>query len=236
MESLFSLQIKFRQTMIYWLALSVIIFSILLWRDSVYHKKPDIERLPVAPSLSSLPFFMASDQAFSYRIILFWLQQFDVQSGQYVSYKNLNYENLEHWLEVLSKLEPHSQYPILLATRIYTRVADESKKRQMLEFVYQQFLLNPAKNWRWLSEAVVVAKYGLKDLNLAYRFASALHDSSVMIIPQWARDTKKYVIQKIPEIELVRLLIGGMMVDHMISDQNELEFLDNYLINLGKAQ
>ena len=38
---------------------------------------------------------------------------------------------------------PGGQYPLMMASQVYAQVPDERKQRQMLEFVYRQFLADP---------------------------------------------------------------------------------------------
>ncbi|MDH5516905.1 MAG: hypothetical protein OEY36_03670, partial [Gammaproteobacteria bacterium] len=88
-----------------WLMLGLVLLVIFFWRSTESYKKPQITKLSAAPLHISGKLLEASDRAFGYRLLLFWLQQFDVQSGQYISYRDLDYQNLISWLEFLSKME-----------------------------------------------------------------------------------------------------------------------------------
>ena len=95
---------------------------------------------------------------------MLWLQQFDVQSGQYVSYRNLDYEKVIQRLDMINYLVPTSQYFMLLASRVYGRVADNERKKLMLDYVYRELKKDPNKNWHWLTEAAITAQHKLKDM------------------------------------------------------------------------
>ncbi|MDH5394529.1 MAG: hypothetical protein OEY11_15195 [Gammaproteobacteria bacterium] len=209
-----------------WLLLVPVFICILVWRDSEQSKKPAIVQLAEAPSSLSLQFMAASDSAFSYRLVLFWLQQFDVQSGQYISYRQLDYQKLTDWLEALSVLEPESQYPLLLAARVYSRVADTEKVRTVLAYIFKKFLQNADKNWRWLAEATVIARHTLKDQPLALKYATALADSSSSEIPHWARDIRLIILEDMGEVEQVKLLVGALVASKTVTDANEIRFLE----------
>lgn len=216
------------------LLLVVPLLLIVIWRSGYQPQQIEITDIPEPPARELIELLGAGDEAWLARMIIIWLQQYDTQAGQYVAYNKLNYKALEHWLDALVRLDPESEYAMLLATRIYTKVADPERKRRMLEFVYQQFLQEPEKNWRWLAEAVVQAKYKLKDLQLALRYATALAESEAANIPQWARDSRLHVLQQRGEIEQLRLIIGGMLAEGKITDPNEIKYLDNYLKKLEK--
>ena len=205
--------------------LILFVITIIFWRGTDQYNRPQIIALPDAPSASTMKYIAASDQAFVYRLLMFWLQQFDVQAGQYISYKQLDYKNLIAWLDVINQLEPASQYPMLLATRVYSRVDDDKRIRAMLDYVYSQYLKNPVKNWRWLAEATITAQHKLKDQPLALKYATALASEASKEIPYWAKDMRLIILENMGEIEQVKLLVGGLIADKTVTDANEIRFL-----------
>ena len=214
--------------------LIVVWLCIVTWRESTHGQKQAFENIPEPLSATTQGFIQASDQAFVYRLLLIWLQQFDVQSGEYISYRNLNYNNLTGWLTSLQQMSPESQYPMLLATRIYTKVADQQRMRLMLDYIYQQYQSRPEKNWRWLAEATVLARHKLNDLPLALRFAETLANAAEPEIPFWVRDMRLTILEDMGEYEQVKLLVGGLLANKAISDPNEMRFLNILLQRLQK--
>ena len=200
--------------------------TIMLWRESTIYQRPKLLTLPDVPSESAMKLITASDQSFAYRMFLLWLQQFDVQAGQYISYRSLDYEKLINWLQALNKLESTSQYPLLLAARVYSRVEDQNKIRLMLKYVYNEYKANPVKNWRWLAEATITAQHKLKDLPLALKYATALAEEKSTSIPHWAKDIRLIVLENLGEFEQIKLLVGGLVANKTITDPNEIRFLD----------
>lgn len=209
-----------------WLLLIAVVVIINVWRGSDQYNRPQIIALPDAPSVSAMKFLAVSDQAFVYRVLIFWLQQFDVQAGQYVSYRQLDYKKIIAWLDAINQLEPDSQYPMLLATRVYSRVADNTRVKMMLEYVYKRFHENPVKNWRWLAEATITAQHKLKEQKLALKYATALAQQPSKEIPYWAKDLRLIILENLGEIEQVKLLVGGLVADKTITDPNEIRFLE----------
>jgi len=214
--------------------LIIVWLCIVSWRESTHAQQRQFENIPEPLSATTQSFIQASDQEFVYRLLLIWLQQFDVQSGHYISYRELNYENLTAWLTVLEQMSPQSHYPMLLATRIYTKVADQQRLRKMLNFIYQQYQINPEKNWRWLAEATVQARHQLQDLQLALGFAETLAKAPEEEIPYWVRDMRLTILEDMGEFEQVKLLVGGLLANKAISDPNEIRFLNILLQRLQK--
>ncbi len=94
---------------------------------------------------------------------------------------------MESWLARILELDPKGQYPLLAASRLYAEVPDEARTRSMLDFVYRQYLLDPNRRWPWLAHATFLAKYRLKDMALALKYADALQKyTTAKDVPAWA--------------------------------------------------
>ena len=166
------------------------------------------------------------------RALMLWLQCFD-NGTVTIPYRSLNYAQLTRWLDTVLSLDSKSQYPLLAATRLYAEVSDESRQRLMLDFVYQKFIEDPDRRWRWLAQAVVIAKHRLNDLPLALKFAQALADNTNNnVVPSWARQMHIFIHEDLGEVESARILLGGLLESGTITDINELRFLSERLQSL----
>ncbi|MCI0400336.1 MAG: hypothetical protein L0Y67_02065 [Gammaproteobacteria bacterium] len=162
--------------------------------------------------------------------MMLWLQAFDNQPGISIPFKDLDYDKVTGWMELILELDPRGQYPLLAASRVYGEVPVEGKQRHMLDFVYRQFLLDPNRRWPWLAHAIYVAKHRLKDLPLALKYARAMTlyargDN----VPQWARQMEIYVLEDMGEAEGAKVLIGGLLESGTITDPHEIRFLTERL-------
>jgi len=189
--------------------------------------------LPPAPSIGALRLASFGDPVALAKGLMLYLQAVDYQSGSKVPYRNLDYDRLETWLERVLELDPHGQYPLLAASRLYAEIPVEAKQRSMLEFVYRQFLLDPNRRWPWLAHAAVLAKHRLHDLPLALRYAQALQDlTTAGDVPLWAKQMQAFILQDMNELEAARLVIGGYLESGSVKDPGELRFLDQRLKEL----
>ncbi len=103
----------------------------------------------------------------------------------------------------------------------------------MLEFVYQRFLENPNHRWKSLAHVTLIAKYQLKDLPLALRYAKALRlQATDKNVPDWVRQLEIFVLEDMDELESAKILIGGFLQSGQISDPRELHFLSTRLKEL----
>ncbi|MBE9563004.1 MAG: hypothetical protein IMF12_09105, partial [Proteobacteria bacterium] len=146
----------------------------IIWHYQLPSPSTKIKKLTVPPQSELLNILSFGDTVVSARILMLWLQAFDIQTGQFLPYQQLDYNKLQQWLEQILLLDPNSQYPLLVASHLYASVPDHKKQRLMLEFVYQQFFVDPEKRWSWLAHVTVIAKHRLKDLSLALKYAQAI--------------------------------------------------------------
>ena len=153
---------------------------------------------------------------------MLYVQAFDYQAGTRVPYRNLDYEHLEAWLARILELDPAGQYPLMSASRLYAEVPDREKQRQMLEFVFREYLKDPNRRWPWLAHATVLAKHQLKDLPLARKYAVALErNTTTPEAPMWVRQMEPFILEDMNELEAARVLIGGLLASGQITDRRE---------------
>ena len=193
------------------------------------------EDLPPAPSIRTLRLASFGEPVALAKGLMLYLQAFDYQSGTKIPYRDLDYDRLEAWLARILELDPQGQYPLLAASRLYAEVPVEAKQRSMLEFVYQQFLLDPNRRWPWLAHATVIAKHRLHDLPLALRYARAIQGSATAAdVPLWAKQMQAFILEDMNELEAARLVIGGYIQSGQVKDPGELKFLDERLKELER--
>lgn len=195
--------------------------------------EPTITALPEPPTQYHAQLMSLGDSIAIAKLLMLWLQAFDNQPGISVPFKELDYHRLAQWLESILKLDERSRYPLLAATRLYGSVADDDKKRQMIEFVYRQFIKAPNQCWPELYHAIYIAKHRLKDNTLALMLARAISSQvTTTQIPPWVKQIELYVLEEAGEIESAKLLISNLLVSGVINDKNELRFLQQRLSNL----
>ncbi|MDZ7829060.1 MAG: hypothetical protein U5K33_06100 [Halofilum sp. (in: g-proteobacteria)] len=165
------------------------------------------------------------------------LQFHDTQPGRSIPFRELDYDRIRAWLERLLALAPDSDYPLLLAVRIYGQVDDPVRQRKMLDFVRSAFIERPRDRWRWLAEAIIIAKHRLDAPRLALDYARLLNQHTRPgEIPFWARDLQVLLLQDLGELESARILIGGMLASGAITDPHEIRFLEQKLRELENSE
>jgi hypothetical protein len=212
-------------------ALLVITLALqLLWQTSGSAPKPGAEELPAPPTAMVTRLVSLSEDLAAAKILMLQLQAFDYQSGSRVSYQALDYGRVQDWLALILELDPGGQYPLLAASRLYAEVSDEAKQRSMLDFVYQQYLLDPNRRWPWLAHAAFLAKHRLKDIALARSYAASLQThTTAKDVPPWVTTMEIFILEDLNELEAARVMIGGLLSGGRITDRGELHFLNGRL-------
>jgi len=207
-------------------------FALLLLVQIAYHHLSR-ERLEARYQPLSRPYMadtyraaaMGSERLLGYLLAL-RLQLHDNQAGQHFRYSLIDYDLLVDWLETLSVIDTGSEYPMLLASRIYTQTGDTERLRKILDFIERRFDDNPQLRWRRLAEASLIAKHKLDDLELALRLAEKLAAQPANVdMPRWARDFEFLLLAEMNETESAIAIIQALLQSGSIKDPDERRFL-----------
>jgi len=173
---------------------------------------------------------MGSQQLISY-LLSIRLQLHDNQAGKHIRYSQIDYERLVNWLDEIYQLNPQSEYPMMLASRVYSQTRDKTRLRIMLEYIDRTFMQNPQLHWRRLAEASVIAKHQLGDLQLALQMAEKLSSQPASVImPRWARDMQFILLGDMNEFETAITIIVALLQSEAVNDPDEARFLQEKLL------
>jgi hypothetical protein len=188
------------------------------------------EDLPQPPPPNIARLLALGEPVAAGKLLMLYLQAFDYQAGTRVPYRNLDYDALARWLDLILGLDPAGQYPLMAAARIYAEVPDPARSRKMLDLVYRQYLADPNRRWPWLAHAAILAKHRLKDLPLALRYAAALEQhTTTSDAPLWVTQMVPFILADMGELEQARILIGGLIASGQVKDARDARMLDRRL-------
>lgn len=179
-------------------------------------------------------FAAGSQKLFSYLLII-RLQLHDNQAGRHIRYQLMDYDRLLEWLDTIYRLNPASEYPMLLATRVYSQTTDKTQLRQLLDYIDKTFRQSPQLFWKNQAEATVIAKHKLGDLELALQMAQSLSaQPGTVIMPRWARDMHFLLLADMNEYETSIAIIEALLNSHSITDPDEIRFLQQKLLEFQR--
>ena len=168
------------------------------------------------------------------QFLTLYLQAFDNQPGVSIPFLGLDYARVTAWLEAILALDPASQYPLLMASQLYSQVPDPARQRQMCEFVRRQFQADPDRRWRWLAHCAIVAKHRLRDPRLALTYAEAI-TREARHASGWARQMRIFILEDLGETEAATVLLGGLLASGEVTEPKEIHFLTQRLEQLKAA-
>ena len=198
----------------------------LIWHGVQQIEIARAEDLPEPMSVDAYKLLSLSEPLAMSKLLNLWLQAFDNQPGISLSFHQLDYVRLTHWLDTIMALDARGDYPMLVAARVYGRVSDRARQRIMLDYIHKKFIENPNRHWRWLAHAATVAKHSLKDMDLALKYARELQEKATgKEVPYWARDMHFILLEDMGEIETARVIVGALLESGEIDDIYELNFL-----------
>lgn len=195
---------------------------------------PRAEDLPTPPGNAVLRLASMGDPVPFAKGLMLYLQSYDYQAGTRLPYQKLDYHRVIGWLASILDLDPTGQYPLHAASRIYAEIPDPVKQRLMLDFVYDEFLVDPDRRWPWLAHAAAVAKHRLKDLPRARRYAAAIQQHATGDkVPMWAKQMEIFILEDMNELETARVMIGGLVQSGRVTHPGELKFLEDRLKSIA---
>ena len=216
-----------------WLALAATLAAQIAVQAAMPRPGAAAADLPPAPTPQALRLASFGEPQAAARIAMLWLQAFDLGGTNGTPYQKLDYERLIGWLGAILALDPRSEYPLFSAARLYAEVPDPARSRRMLEFIYEQYLLDPNRRWPWMAHAALLAKHRLHDLPLARRYAAAIDRyTTAADVPLWAKQMEVFILEDMNELEAARVLLGGLLASGRIKDADEARFLRRRLEEL----
>ena len=184
----------------------------------------EAQPVPRPPGMVALRLASLGESEAVSRLMMLYLQSFDMQPGLVIPYRNLDYGRVAGWLEASLELDPRDSYPLFAATGLYCAVNDPQRLKVMLDFVHRAFVADPRSRWRWLAQAVIIAKYQRHDLPLALEYAVEL-SRQVPDGPPWIAEMQAFTLAQMGRVESAKILLGALVSSGRIRDPNELRFM-----------
>lgn len=179
------------------------------------------------PQIATLRLASLDESVMASRYLMLYLQSFDIQPGIVVPLRDLDYGNVEKWLKSSLELDERDPYPLFAASYIYSSANEKEKERQMLDFIYGEFMKHPKDRWPWLARGYLVARYDLHDFPRAAKYSAALQEHAG--VPNWVGEMTVFTLEDLGELQSAKILLGGMLSGGRIMDPNEIAFLKKEL-------
>ncbi len=218
----------------------ILIFSLVsqcLWHYSFNQLEVKRQVLPSPPHSSLIRLVSLDETITSAKILMLWLQAFDNQPGISIPLKELDYDKVIDWLDVILELDNKIQYPLLAAIRFYAEVQDVDKQKKMVQYISEKFIERPNERWSYMTHAVYIAKHRIKDMQLAVKCAHLIRQyAQGENVPHWAKQMEIFVLEDVGELESAMIIIGGLLESGELKDPHQRDFLSQRLKEIELRQ
>lgn len=211
--------------------LAAIAANIIFWLGSsdLYAKW---EGVPPVPTHEGAVMMALGDPEFAYRLGAITLQNLGDNGGRVTPMKDYEYDKLGKWFWLLHDLDPASDHVPMLAAYYFGATRVPKDVAVVVEYL-AKIGDNPAgSKWRWLVQAVFLARHRLNDLDLALDIAYKLSKMKLLddTMPAWARQMPAFVLNEKGDRDSARKMIKSLLASSYHFHPNEVRFMADYLV------
>lgn len=176
-----------------WLSLfALIILHIATWY-TVRDVKARWNNVPPVPSRMGAGLGTMGDLQLAYRTYGLMLQNLGSTGGRSESLISYDYNRLKDWLLLTWQLDNRSNYVPYLAAFYFSAVPNPEKLKPLVDYLETAGQAPEGEKWRWLAQAVYLARYQIKDMDRALELANKLAESPDPTLPAWAKQMPAFV-------------------------------------------
>ncbi len=166
---------------------------------------------PSPPPAALAPLLTLGDDQLFYRAAAFGLQNMGDGGGRTSALAAYDYGRLDDWFRLLDRLDPVASYVPTLAGWYFGQTSRPADLRRIVAYLSAIGARDPARNWRWLVQAVYLARHRLHDVPLALEIARHLAGLAGSAAPLWVRQMPAFVLAEVGEREAARDLLQTIL-------------------------
>lgn len=170
-----------------------IICNVAFW-FSVRPLKAEWGNVPPVPDKEFASSIGLGDASFAYRINGIMLQNLGDAGGRSTPLKDYDYDALTNWFFLQDTLDPHSSYIPYLVAYYFSATQTPEQFTPALRYLEQVGSRPEGENWRWLAQAVFLARFVVKDQDMAMKMAETLAKLPINNLPQWALQMPAFIM------------------------------------------
>ncbi len=214
----------------FWALLIVMLaLHVALWSE-VRDVRARWANVPPVPGLAGVTMMALGDKQLAYRTTGLTLQNLGSVGGDVQSFKDFDYDRLKEWLLLSLQLDRHSNFMPYLAAYYFGAAQQPEKVRRMVEYLQIAGRGAAKRRWRWLAQAVYLARFQVKDLDLAYALATELAAVQDPALPMWAKQMPAFVLSARGDKKMAYdMLVGMLKSDADKLSANEINAMRAYI-------
>lgn len=189
--------------------------------------------VPPVPTKNGARIMTLGDEQFSYRFGAMTLQNLGNSGGRVTAVKDYDYQKLGNWFWLLHDLDPASNHVPMLAAYYFGATQKPEDIAVVVKYLGAVGQNPVANKWRWLAQAIFLARHRMDDLPLALDMAYALSRMEPVgdTLPGWARQMPAFVLAEQGEKQSARKLMEEILMTSTRLHPNEVNFMRDYLVD-----
>lgn len=157
------------------------------------------EGLAPAPSSAESLMYGFGDVQFSYRTIGLMLQNAGDTGGRVTNLRDYNYARLRDWMELSYLLDARGNFVPSLAAFYFSATKRKQDTRYLIDYLGKagsDHFPGQSERWRWLVQAVYLARFELQDQEKALQLANQLAALNTPDMPVWTKQMPAFVMTR----------------------------------------
>lgn len=202
--------------------------------------QPRWANVPPPPEKNRTVASFLGDEGLAYRVSAFLLQNYGNTSGAgVIALKDYDYGRLAGWFRLLKLIDARSDYVPFMAAYYFSATQDPSQLDSVIDYLADVGRDKSGEKWRWLAQAVYLAKHRQNDLPKALKLAHELSQQYRPGMPAWSKQMEAIISNDIGDKKMAYAIMLGILtsnVDHM--HPNEINHTRAYICEqiLDKAE
>ncbi len=213
-----------------WLALFLFLGAQVVTWSEVRPIKARWANVPPVPSRAGFTGFSLGDPQFGYRVAGVTLQNLGNTGGRTQKFETYDYNRLGQWFALSRSLDQKSNFVPYLAAYYFGAVTEPEKLKPLVSYLEQAGQDEGAGKFRWLAQAVYLARYKIKDMDEAYRLANELAMLPDPKLPYWAKQMPAFVLTDMGDKDAAyAIMVETLKSSRNTLPQNEVNAMLDYI-------
>ncbi len=186
--------------------------------------------VPPVPSTASAALMALGDKQMAYRTHGLLIQNLGDAGGEARPLSDYNYENLTKWFWLEDALDSRANFIPSLAAYYFSANQDTQAIEPIIEYLAEIGQRPGPQKWRWLAQAVYLARFVQHDYDQALVLAEKLAALNEPDMPTWTKQMPAFVMMQQGDKDgayQILLNILGSQVTHLQAP--EINFMREYI-------
>ncbi len=201
----------------------------LFWL-SAYDTRAVWSNVPPVPTEGGVVAMALGDRQLAYRITGFMLQNLGDSGDRTTPLQDYDYDRLVQWFYLADRLDPASNFVPLLAAYYFSSTQNADQLTPLIEYLRIVGHRPQGEKWRWLAQAVYLARFRQGDLNKAIALAEELSGEWHPGRPLWMKQMPAFIMAAQGDREAAyKMMLDMLKGDTSSLRPGEVRFMRAYI-------